>query len=111
MLPASRADPAPARRSRGAAGLCLQHRETPDGSPLEVTLPSSRARPGVPGGRRGAPAPQRTQLPRFSPGAGGAAGRLGRGTSGSGRPPARVAFRGGGRAPRPQLLSWDGAVV
>lgn len=61
--------------------------------------PSSGARPGVPRGSRGTPlAPHHTQLPRFSPGIGGAAGRLkrGRGIPGRGRPPARVACRGGG---------------
>ena len=96
----TRADPAPGRRTWGAAGLCLGQHATRDGSPLEVEPLSSRASAGRSRGEpRDTPLGPRTQLPRCSPGTGGAASRLRRRTSGDGRPPARVASRGEGDVP------------
>lgn len=106
----ARAEPAPGRRTWGAAGLCFGHHETRHGSPLEVKPPSSRASAGRSRGQLRDPHPriQYSQLPRLSPGTGWAARRLGRGTSGRGRPPARVAAsRGGGSYPSPPAaLGW-----
>lgn len=79
--PPLRTGPAPGRRTRGAAGRCLRHHETRDGSPLEVKLRSSRALAGRSRGQSAdsPPPPVHTTCP-LSPGTRRAAGRFGRGT-------------------------------
>lgn len=111
MTPASYADPAPGRRTWGAAGLCLRHHETQDWSPLEVKLPSSQVYAGRSRGEPGDPLlPSTHNFPVFHLGLAERRADLdaGRRRAEDGPVPGLpIGVRG--HAPRPQLL-LDGTV-
>lgn len=108
-----RPDRAPGRRTRGAAGRCLGHYETRDGSPLEVKTPSSRASAGRSRGQPkdpppSPPAPSTHNFPAFHLGLAERPADLDAGLRAQGGPGPGLQSGRGGRAPRPQQLS-DGA--
>lgn len=83
------------------------HHESRDWSPLEVKLRSSRASAGRSRGQSaGSPPPAVHTTCPLSPGTRRAAGRFGRGTSGTRWPPARVTSRGEGDVPLAPSSSW-----
>lgn len=103
------ADPAPGRRTRGAAGRCLGHHEIRDGSPLEVKPLSSRAWAGRSRGQPRGPAASATHnFPAFHLGLAERPADLDAGLWAEGGPRPGPPVGAGGRAPRPQQLS-DGA--